>query len=231
MIDNDDITSWKLIIPQLFSRLNQPSSYARDIIWEILAKITRESPKNVMYELIVGCNSPKTSSESKQLLQQMASQLSASDFELMVKLKRIIEEMEKITVLWEEKWINKIAMLQFDATERLQRFEKELSRMKSGSSIDADHSNRALLDVYDAILMPVIVSIRQLIKETIDTGSDTPHEQWFQTTFGGPIRQAFTSLEKPNSWKTYRQGWDCFQKVSAFSDPKLSSSIALTVST
>lgn len=213
LIDNDDITSWKLIIPQLFSRLNQPSSYARDIIWEILAKITRESPKNVMYELIVGCNSPKTSSESKQLLQQMASQLSASDFELMVKLKRIIEEMEKITVLWEEKWINKIAMLQFDATERLQRFEKELSRMKSGSSIDADHSNRALLDVYDAILMPVIVSIRQLIKETIDTGSDTPHEQWFQTTFGGPIRQAFTSLEKPNSWKTYRQGWDCFQKL------------------
>jgi hypothetical protein len=217
LVATDSIKSWKLIIPQLFSRLNQPASYARDIIWEILAKITRESPKNVIYEIIVGCNSPKTSAESKQLLERMASQLSVKDAQMMLNIKKMIEEMEKITVLWEEKWINKIAMLQFDATERLQRFEKELSRMKSTSSSDVEHGSKALSDIYDAILLPVIVSIRDLIKETIDNGSHTPHEEWFQNSFGGRIRQAFTSLEKPTNWEMYRQGWDCFQKVACTS--------------
>src|ERR1700760_2920802 len=98
LVEHDDITSWKQIIPQLFSRLNQPSSYARDIIWEILAKIARESPKDIMYELIVVCNSPKTSSETKQLLQKMVSQLSAADSALMISIRKMIEEMEKITV-------------------------------------------------------------------------------------------------------------------------------------
>ncbi|KAI8575271.1 hypothetical protein K450DRAFT_262519 [Umbelopsis ramanniana AG] len=213
LIATDSIKSWKLIIPQLFSRLNQPASYARDVIWEILAKITRESPKNVIYEIIVGCNSPKTSAESKQLLERMASQLSVKDAQMLLSIKKMIEEMEKITVLWEEKWINKIAMLQFDATERLQRFEKELSRMKSTSSSDVEQGSKALSDVYDAILLPVVVSIRDLIKETIGNGSHTPHEDWFQNSFGGRIRQAFTSLEKPTNWKNYRQGWDCFQKL------------------
>lgn len=213
LIAQDVIASWKLVIPQLFSRLNQPASYARDIIWEILAKIARESPKNIMYELIVGCNSPKTSPETKQLLHQMASQLTPANSSIMTSVTKMIEEMEKITVLWEEKWVNKIAMLQFDATERLQRFEKELSRVANMANGDVDQGNKMLSDTYDAILMPVIVTIRALIKETIDADIKSPHEQWFQTTYGCKIRQAFAFLEKPSKPKMYRQGWDSFQKV------------------
>ncbi|KAG2186028.1 hypothetical protein INT43_002466 [Umbelopsis isabellina] len=213
LIAQDVIASWKLVIPQLFSRLNQPASYARDVIWEILAKIARESPKNIMYELIVGCNSPKTSPETKQLLHQMASQLTPVNSSIMISIKNMIEEMEKITVLWEEKWVNKIAMLQFDATERLQRFERELSRVANMANGDVDQGNKMLSDTYDAILMPVIVTIRALIKETIDADIKSPHEQWFQNTYGCKIRHAFASLEKPSKPKLYRQGWDSFQKL------------------
>ncbi|CAF2089040.1 unnamed protein product, partial [Rotaria magnacalcarata] len=46
--------AWKRLIPQLFSRLNHPSSFVRDYVTNLLIGIAKDFPQLIPYSVVVG---------------------------------------------------------------------------------------------------------------------------------------------------------------------------------
>jgi hypothetical protein len=44
-----------------------------------------------------------------------------------------------------------------------------------------------MLEKYQTMMQPTTVSIERMLKATVHAAADTPHERWFQFTFGESI--------------------------------------------
>jgi len=211
--DYTDYKVWEKIIPQLFSRLDHPEIFVQQQLCKLLCAIATNSPQLVVYHTVVASNSSGTSEHSKQLLMKIADSLDDSNGTLIAEIRQVIKELQHITVLWEEHWLNKIIGLQLDINKRLHKVENEFERINDNLNLTSDQRSKIMRESYDAIMKPVILSIEKLYNTTIAIAS-TPHEKWFNQTFGTRIHDALEKLRTPTSWGTYKEGWDLFRNVS-----------------
>ncbi|CAG8478500.1 7348_t:CDS:10 [Funneliformis caledonium] len=210
--DSTDYRVWENIIPQLFSRLDHPDLIVQQQLCKLLCVIATNSPHLVIYNIVVALNSGGTSEQNKQLLRKIADNLDDSKGVLIAEIRQVIKEFHNITVLWEEHWSNKIIGLQLDVNKRLHKIDNEFERINDNLNLTSDNRNKIMKEVYDTIMKPVISSIERLYNTTIMTAS-TPHERWFNQTFGSRIHDALEKLRTPTSWHTYKEGWDLFRNV------------------
>lgn len=210
-IENVRVDLWKQVIPQLFAQLNHPNEFIRQIISKLISRICDEYPREIVYDVIVNSTSSKTNRDTKQSLNAIANRMMDRNELLWISTRHMAEELEKITVLLEEKWQNKIASLQFDVMQQFSKLDQEVELLtKSGDNT----REKEFLGMYDTVMKFVIASIDKLFLDTAaDSIVSTPHEQWFQKTYGKQLIQAYKLLQKPTSIKEYRRGWECFQKL------------------
>ncbi|CAO3621696.1 unnamed protein product [Cunninghamella echinulata] len=203
--------AWKHVTPQLFARLNHPSNFVRSIINHWITQLVDTFPNDIVYDVMVGSTSTKTNQETKQILQQQANRMMQyGKDDLWISTRRMAEEFEKITVLWEEQWLHHLASLQFEVMTQYEQLDKELASINNV----VDNSNSEFIEIYTNAMKYIIGSVEKLINDTIDSSIImTPHEQWFNTTYGKLIRRAFDLLINPESKSTYRKGWDRFQQI------------------
>ena len=216
-IEHVSIEPWKKIIPQLFARLNHPSNVVQKVISQLLRRICDEYPREIIYDIIVSSSSSKTNHESKTLLSTIANRMMERNETLWLSTQRMAEELEKITVLWEEKWSYKISSLALNAIELFTKLDQEVVRLESNHHkeiMTQEQIEKTFFESYDNVMKFIISSVDKLLQVTIlTTESKTPHEQWFVDTFGKRIIQAFEVLQKPKSIATFRNGWDMFIQV------------------
>ncbi|KAI8377636.1 uncharacterized protein BYT42DRAFT_614302 [Radiomyces spectabilis] len=211
-VETVNIEPWKQIVPQLFSRLHHPAEFVRQIIGRLISRICNDDPQHIVYDVIVGYTSSKTSREAKLVLDTIASQMMQKNAVLWNSTRRMAEELEKITVLWEEKWINKIASLQLDVMQQFQKLEHEVIRLKQ-MDLENVQCQKIFRDNYDSVMKFIVNSIEKLMTATVNSASRTHHEEWFCETYGNEIQQAFELLQKPKSMEEHRLGWERFQKL------------------
>ncbi|CAG8762248.1 16564_t:CDS:2, partial [Cetraspora pellucida] len=149
---------------------------------------------------------------NKQLLKRIVDSLDNSNGTLIIEIRHVIEELQRITVLWEELWLNKISGLQLDVNRRFHKFEREFERINDNLNLSSEQRNKIMKESYDAIMKPVILSIDRLYNSTIAAAS-THHEKWFCRTFGNRIHEALETLRTPFSWESYKTGWDLLRNV------------------
>ncbi|KAI9470908.1 MAG: hypothetical protein EXX96DRAFT_603026 [Benjaminiella poitrasii] len=207
-IDMVRVELWKPVIPQLFAQLNHPNDFVRQIISKLVSRICDEYPREIIYDVIVNSTSAKTSRDTKQSLDAIANRMMDRNELLWVSTRRMAEELEKITVLLEERWLNKIASLQYEAMQQFSKLDQEKEKFKNL------FDEKKFMEMYDSAMKFVIISIDKLLVETIhEPASLTPHEQWFQQMYGKQLTDAYHLLRKPTSVKGYRRGWECFQQL------------------
>ena len=209
-IDTVRVDLWKQVVPQLFAQLNHPNEFVRKTIEKLIIRICDEYPREIIYDVIVSSASSKTNGETKQSLDTIASRMMDRNNLLWVATRRMAEELEKITVLLEEKWQNRIASLQFDVMQQFSKLDHEIERL--GETTEEAQREKGFLDMYTSTMKYVIGSINVLLADTF-LSSATPHEIWFQKTYGKQLTYACDALIKPKSMKEYRHGWECFQQL------------------
>ncbi|KAI8636905.1 hypothetical protein BD408DRAFT_425387 [Parasitella parasitica] len=211
-IENVRVDLWKPVIPQLFAQLNHPNEFVRQIIGKLISRICDEYPREIVYDVIVNSTSSKTNRETKQSLDAIANRMMDRNELLWLSTRRMVEELEKITVLLEERWLNKIASLQYDVMLQFTKLDQEFDRLQK-SNMRQDQQESSFLEIYNSLMKSVITSVDKFLMETAhDSVASTPHEQWFQKTYGKQLIHACNMLQKPTSMKNYRQGWECFQQ-------------------
>lgn len=208
--------AWKQLAPQLFSRLTTHTSvFVKQMLGRWISPLIDTYPHEMIYRVIVGLSSEDPSTQ--MILQQQADKIrgysgndNSATGNVWVVTRRMTEELEKITVLWEETWLHRISTLQLDVMNQWQQIDKVLL----DTSSDDVCSSSSKLGIYQSSMQHVIQSVHALMLATIDTSAvKTSHESWFEASFGKSIRRAFELLETPESLETYRKGWDRFQQV------------------
>lgn len=215
-IDTVRIDLWKAVIPQLFAQLNHPSEFVREIISKLISRICDNYPREIVYDVIVNSTSSKTNRDTKQCLDLIANRMMERNELLWVSTRRMAEELEKITVLLEERWMNKIASLQYEVMQQFSKLDQTIENI-DGSDLDENQKEKNFKEIYDSVMKFTIVSIDKLLMQTANESvTSTPHEQWFQKTYGKQLIHACHLLQNPTSRKDYRQGWEAFQQVIRF---------------
>ncbi|KAI8353363.1 hypothetical protein BD560DRAFT_357697 [Blakeslea trispora] len=207
------VSLWKPIIPQLFAQLNHPNDFVRLVISTIIRRICDEYPREIIYDVIVNSTSTKTNHNTKQNLNNIANCMMDRNELLWISTSRMVEELEKITVLWEESWLNRIASLQQDVMQQFSKLDQEAERLSKKD--DRVQQEKSFMEIYESLMKFVVGAIDKLYTDTMKQNNDllTPHEIRFQQTYGAQLTQAYQLLQKPSCMKDYRHGWECFQKL------------------
>ncbi|KAI8975372.1 hypothetical protein BDF20DRAFT_836780 [Mycotypha africana] len=225
-VETAQIKLWKLIIPQLFAQLNHHNSFVQSTVTKIILRICEEYPSDIIYDVIVNSVSVKTKESTKQYLRTIASRMIEKSQMLWASTSRMVEELEKITVLLEEKWLNKIASMQYEVIKQFSILESEMHKTETEDADNiitneagvAGDKEAAFWSLYHNLMNPIITSMKNFFTETklrTDSGvlTSTPHEEWFWNTYGTPLSRAQKLLEEPDNINDYRRGWEYYQQV------------------
>jgi hypothetical protein len=192
------IAPWSAIIPQLFARVGHPDKYVRSQVHALIARIGSESPHLIIWPAIVGYDSEDGGSKAN--LEQLFGTLVNAYPELIREARSMIGEFVRITVLWEELWMGTLQSVQNDALGRVKQLKDELLRVSQNSTLSYAEKTRILGEKCRAIMKPVVASLEKTQGLT-SRAPETPHEEWFQSTFGLTLDAAIKELKYPrNPW-------------------------------
>ena len=124
-------------------------------------------------------------------------------------------ELKRITVLWEEQWIDGLMQRTADVNRRLQRLKEEADRVSENKTLRLSEKRRLLREKHTAILKPVLVSLESLQRRTLTKGADSPHEVSFLRLYGPRIEAALEMLRNPKVQEDYDplRVWQPFEDV------------------
>ncbi|XP_067939464.1 serine/threonine-protein kinase SMG1-like [Watersipora subatra] len=227
---NTPTAPWRNIIPQLFSRLNHPELYVRQSVSELLARLADDYPHLIVYPAIVGCNQSvgqdetlpymDGSDDSKDTVsapvltdcfQQLVETLSSANPSLIKQVRILVNELCRITVLWDEFWLGTLSQLNATASERIKALTSEVERVKKNASLTDDERSQLIREKREAIVKPLVHTIERL-SDITRKPAETRHEQWFQETYSHLIERGLHQLNHPvkdddlvSDWQPFKQ--------------------------
>ncbi|KAJ3170439.1 Serine/threonine-protein kinase smg1 [Geranomyces variabilis] len=209
------VTPWKMMVPQLHSRINHPDDAVRNTFAALLSRIGQVAPHLIVYHAFAEPNVAKVSSATA-VTSQVLTALRQQEPKLLVpQVEGLIRELRRITVFWEETWLHKLASVQAEATKRLQRIEGEVRRVRGNDALSDSEKDGLVLEYYRTIMKPLVNSLEKIFETTQCTAASTPHERWFETTYGARIRAALDSLIEPADLSAPKNTWQKFQEIHA----------------
>ncbi|ORY20846.1 hypothetical protein LY90DRAFT_433056, partial [Neocallimastix californiae] len=195
---NTPISPWEKIIPQLFARLDHPEPFVQDQICSLICRIGIVSPHLIVYPTIVGISTANTSNnnnDTRFLYQNIIDSLIQSGSEMLVKeIQKMISELQRVTILWEETLLNKLTQLQSEAEKRFSRLKKENERVNINKQLSKEEKEEIIKNNYFSLLNPVIHNIETFYNE-INVEPQNNHEKWFHDNYKKMIEDAIKILK------------------------------------
>jgi FKBP12-rapamycin complex-associated protein len=97
-----DVEVWLQVIPQIIARASTPNSLMRELIYDLLVKVSHHHPHSLLYHLAMAA---KTSSEERRsLATQVISELRQMYPQLVEDTLLVSDELIRCAVLWKEAW-------------------------------------------------------------------------------------------------------------------------------
>jgi len=209
---------WESCLPQLFARLDHVHCITRERILNLITKIGFNNPCLIIYQVLSECRGLRKniSDSAMESLDKIRLQLQATGLDAMINdVSILINEVQRINVLWEEQWHYRLSALESDVTKRFSKLRKEFDRLKRQTdSISIERISILQKESYLTVMKPVMVSIENLCNNTIHQTGLTPHEQWFKDQFGSLIETALQTLSNPIHFESISSLWKPFKEVS-----------------
>ncbi|KAI8921224.1 hypothetical protein DFJ77DRAFT_155438 [Powellomyces hirtus] len=229
LFSSTPIGSWESIVPQLHARIDHPDVLVREILTDLMGRIGSVTPHLIVYHALADASIDKAQdyNPSTRILNKL--QHDTSDM-LVPQMQRLVKELRRITVFWEETWVHKLSHLQADAMKRLQRIEGEIRRVRCSATLSDTEKERLVREYYKTIMKPLVGALESLHESTCSTVGTTAHERWFQNTFGGRINDALKMLKEPEDLSLPKKTWQPFRDIYADLNRELQRSRQLKLS-
>ncbi|XP_015766823.1 PREDICTED: serine/threonine-protein kinase SMG1-like [Acropora digitifera] len=131
---------------------------------------------------------------------------------LVLELQEFTMELRRITLLWEELWHGSLMQTHHDVSRRQQQLEEEIKRVHGNQNLTNQQKATLIKEKHIAIMKPVVFAMEQLSKITSQEPA-TPHEQWFQMSYGEAIKGAIEALQNPPDPTDHRSSWEPFKQL------------------
>ncbi|XP_030839844.1 serine/threonine-protein kinase SMG1 isoform X2 [Strongylocentrotus purpuratus] len=145
-------------------------------------------------------------------LRALVSTLSQHDANLVSQVEVLVQELRRITLLWEEVWIGTLTQIQSDVTRRLEKLEEEAKRVSRNESLEHRQKRALMMKKHQAIMKPIVFTLEQLHGIT-NKPADTPNERAFQEAFKDQLECAIKSLKYPDNPEQPQQSWAPFKQL------------------
>ncbi|XP_013115511.2 serine/threonine-protein kinase Smg1 isoform X1 [Stomoxys calcitrans] len=213
---NTPLRPWKVIIPQLFSRLNHHENYVRRSVSDLLCRLAVNQPQLIIFPAVVGAQQEQkncVAAESQKQLSNcfvaLLNSLSSQAPNMVLQVQMLVCELRRITLLWEEYWIHSLAQLYAEYSHLYNALEAE-----SRKSTNRD----ALLIKYDIFRKHLLKDFERIVEAT-EKEAETNYERNFQERFRHHIEIVRKELTKPTDtaqpseyWQKIKQLYSIFQQ-------------------
>ncbi|TRY87779.1 hypothetical protein DNTS_015691 [Danionella cerebrum] len=141
------------------------------------------------------------SSEDQAMMQDCYSKI----------VQMLVGELRRVTLLWDELWLGVLQQQHMHVLRRIQQLEDEVKRVQNNNTLRKDEKVAIMREKHSALMKPVVFALEHVLSITA-APAETPHEAWFQETFGEAIRNALERLRSPlnpanpgSSWVPFKQ--------------------------
>jgi PI-3-kinase-related kinase SMG-1 len=121
---------------------------------------------------------------------------------LVEQAQKIVTELQRLTILWEELWYIELGHLQSVAIRRLSLCQLEVARIQKAGGLYQECLTR-----YMIVMNPIIEEIDKIALRTIHATATTPHDKWFQKYYGPKLREAIEGLKNPPELSNLKRLW------------------------
>ncbi|XP_032597282.1 serine/threonine-protein kinase Smg1 [Drosophila grimshawi] len=212
------IGPWKVIIPQLFSRLNHHEPYVRQSVCALLCRLAESRPQLVTFPAVVGANrelqatpltstststgtgsgsdssSPATESSYASLL----SALTKQSPEVVQHVQLLVKELRRVCLLWDEYWIHSLAHI----------YNSYVGRVHSMASEFKPDDLEGKQNRFDSWRPQLLQDLEALIRFTARE-PETSYERNFKRRFDAPIKHTLDALRH----QPYPEAWDKLKQL------------------
>ncbi|XP_031628998.1 serine/threonine-protein kinase Smg1 [Contarinia nasturtii] len=234
-LETTPTSPWKIIIPQLFSRLNHHEPYVRKRVSELLCRVARDSPHLIIFPAVVGAaqeqrvnftdlstfsaNGDRTQTPNSALttcFNSLLDTLSKQASEQVQQVQLMVRELKRITLLWEELWLSSLSQVYSECAKRMAILENDLTKLtteETNSKQVDDNKRTVLAEKYRVIIRPILFVMERL-NEATSVKAETANELAFQERFSPAIQETITSLKEPLQFTSSSpDGWSKFKQL------------------
>ncbi|DAZ97522.1 TPA: hypothetical protein N0F65_009790, partial [Lagenidium giganteum] len=197
-IETTPVAPWCQIVPQLLSRVEHPIPAISLLVTRMLKRISAYAPHLVVYPAVVDSMSKisKAGLNRKSALDDVLAKLKHASPGLVHGIGLFVSELRRISVLWDESWINTLTKISTDVARRSSTLEKESARVEKNATLSVDEKRELATRKLVAIMKPVLVSLERLWNETAGASQAqatlTPHERSFLHHYGAMIHDGLS---------------------------------------
>ncbi|XP_077868684.1 serine/threonine-protein kinase SMG1-like [Saccoglossus kowalevskii] len=131
---------------------------------------------------------------------------------LVSQVQVLVQELRRITLLWEELWLGTLNQHHIDVSlRRVPQLEDEIKRVLSNNTLTKEEKMAIIREKHNAILKPTVYALEQ-VQAITSQPADTPNEKWFQDNYTETINKSMESLKNPShpanplgSWNKFKQ--------------------------
>ncbi|XP_028310240.1 serine/threonine-protein kinase SMG1 isoform X2 [Gouania willdenowi] len=155
------------------------------------------------------------SSQDQAMMQdcysKIVEKLSAANPTMVLQVQQLVGELRRVTLLWDELWLGVLQQQHMQVMRRIQQLEDEVKRVQNNNTLRRDEKIAIMREKHSALMRPVVFALEHVSSITA-ASAETPHETWFQQTYGDAITSALERLRSPvnpanpaNSWLPFKQ--------------------------
>ncbi|XP_017030494.1 serine/threonine-protein kinase Smg1 [Drosophila kikkawai] len=214
-LSNTPIAPWKVIIPQLFSRLNHHEPYVRKSVCALLCRLAESRPQLVIFPAVVGANREQQgggdvkaaagscvpeqpSTEDACCYGYLLNALSKQAPEAVQHVQLMVKELRRVCLLWDEYWIHSLANI-------YNTYVSRVSALATEFRADDHEGKNNRFNVWRPQLLADLEALAALTARP----PETSYERSFRKRFDAPIKATLEALRM----RRYPEAWDKLKQL------------------
>lgn len=153
-----------------------------------------------------------TTNMLQSCLASVVDTLSQHNPRMISEVEGMVIELRRVTLLWEELWLGTLSQHHSDVQRRLTQLEAEIRKVNMNQGLTRPEKTAIIREKHRTILKPTVYTMERL-HEITSQAPETPHEAWFQETYGEMIQNALDRLKNPSNPSHPHASWHLFKQV------------------
>lgn len=156
------------------------------------------------------------SSQDQAMMQdcysKIVEKLSLANPTMVLQVQQLVGELRRVTLLWDELWLGVLQQQHMHVLRRIQQLEDEVKRVQNNNTLRRDEKTAIMREKHSALMRPVVFALDHVCSITT-APAETPHETWFQQTYGDAIKSALERLKSPANPANPASSWLPFKQI------------------
>ncbi|XP_063077660.1 serine/threonine-protein kinase SMG1 isoform X2 [Engraulis encrasicolus] len=156
------------------------------------------------------------SSEDQAMMQdcysKIVDKLSNANPTMVLQVQMLVGELRRVTLLWDELWLGVLQQQHMHVLRRIQQLEDEVKRVQNNNTLRKDEKVAIMREKHSALMRPVVFALEH-VRSITAAAAETPHETWFQNTYGDAIQSALERLRCPQNPANPASSWAPFKQI------------------